>query len=138
MSNLVEHAERELRVVGYTINSEDEMDLSIYYTTMEIVKLFASVGHSGGSASVHTHMINRLLQFQSLTPLTDNPDEWVDQSEFSGTPTWQNKRSSDCFSEDGGQTYYSVDEFRTGWRRRLFGLKGKTYTSEPREKVTHD
>jgi hypothetical protein len=71
MGNLEIHAHRELLAAGYSEGSEDELDRRIYLTTMGIVKLFSQNGHSGGSAAVHTHMINRLLQFKSLTYLAE-------------------------------------------------------------------
>lgn len=132
MSNLMLHAEQELKRAGYTPDADDELDRNIYKETMMIVQHFAACGHSGGSAWAHMGMIQALLSFKPLGPLTDDPDEWMDVSEFMGeTGCWQNRRDGRMFSDDGGKTYYSVDELRTGWRRRLFGRRGKTYTSEP-------
>lgn len=133
MSNLVQHAEQELRALGYSPDSEDELDLNIWTHTLEIVDVFARCGHSGGSAYFHTQVIADLLQFKALTPLTDDPQEWVEHEGVAsdGGSAWQNKRDSRMFSEDGGKTYYSVDELRPrGWRRKVFGRRGKTYTSK--------
>lgn len=132
MSNLVAHAERELNLAGYTIDISDPMELEIYHSTMSIVRSFAAVGHSGSSAFVHTDMIHRLLQFKSLTELTADPGEWMEIEEgFGMVGTSQSLRRPDCFSDDGLKTYYSVDEFRTGWKRRLFGHIGKRYPLKP-------
>lgn len=102
MSNLVDHARRELTLLG-----EDEDTIE---GMCKVVQAFADMGHSGGSASVLIPVLNDLLQYKNLKPLTDDPDEWFDQSESSGYPLWQNKRNSACFSQDGGQTYWIVDE----------------------------
>ena len=52
----------------------------------------------------------RLLKQENLSPLTNNPDEWYDQSEVSGYPLWQSKRNSEAFSNNGGITYYLLSE----------------------------
>lgn len=118
MSNLVRHAERELALAR-----EDEQ---VVAATLEIVAVFARVGHSGTSAHFHRQMIHRLLAFEHLTPLTDNPGEWVEV----GHGMWQNVRNSEAFSEDGGKTYYLLSERR----RRRWPFKGwskPTHTSQP-------
>lgn len=134
-SNLVTHAKRELARAGYTADVTDRMDRDIYVSTMVIVQAFASVGHSGYSAAAHAYMVNQLLQFKSLGPITDNPDEWQKVSLDLEREAWQNVRESSLFSEDGGKTYYDIDEFRRGWRRKLFGLRGKMYTSAPHQLI---
>lgn len=58
--------------------------------------------------------------------------------------TWQNTRSSSCFSEDGGKTYYDINEDQPWWRRwllrRWYRLIGsdrrswmRTHRTEPAE-----
>lgn len=105
MSNLVEHAKRELELIG------EEPDTIEGY--LKVVQAFADMGHSGGSASVAVPVLNELLQFKNLRPLTDDPKEWF----FHDTDTagieggfWQNIRRSSAFSNDGGKTYYDVTE----------------------------
>lgn len=105
MSNLVEHARRELEMLG-----EDKATIEGY---LKVVKAFADMGHSGGSASVAIPVINKLLQYENLKPLTNNAAEWEDQSEMSGYPLWQNTRNPKYFSKDGGRTCWSVDEVDT-------------------------
>lgn len=101
MSNLVDHAKRELEIVG-----EDPETISGF---LRVVQAFADMGHSGGSASVAIPMLNELLQFKNLTPLTNDPEEWFyhDHTMWDGkTGVWQNKRNGEAFSHDGGKTYY--------------------------------
>lgn len=105
MSNLVEHAKRELAIIN------EEQDVVDAY--LKIVEIFAAMGHSGGSASVAVPTIAALLNFQNLAPLTDNPDEWFFHGEeMAGVPNgfWQNKRNSEAFSHDGGKTYYLLSD----------------------------
>src|SRR5574339_1160593 len=98
MSNLVDHARRELEM----INEEPET-IDGY---LKVIQAFADMGHSGGSASIAIPTIHALLQFKNLAPLTDNPDEWV----LVGESMWQNNRNSEAFSNDGGKTYWLLSE----------------------------
>ena len=104
MSNLVKHGRRELELVG-----EEPETIEGY---CRILQAFSDMGHSGGSASVAIPVINRLLQFKNLKPLTDDPDEWNHISEdMAGQPNlWQSKRRADAFSNDGGRTHYLLSE----------------------------
>jgi hypothetical protein len=104
MSNLVDHARRELELLG-----EEPQTVDGY---LKVIQAFADMGHSGGSASVAIPIINQLLQFHNLTALTDNPDEWYFHGEVwgSGGGVWQNKRNGEAFSHDGGKTYYLISE----------------------------
>lgn len=92
-SDLVQHARRELELCGQTVEG------------------FVSYpGHSGGSAFVAREMLHALLGHQALSPLTDDPTEWIDRSEMSGEPWWQNIRDSRAMSHDGGTTYWLIDD----------------------------
>lgn len=99
MSNLVEHAKRELAL----LDNDEEFNESI----IKAVEAFASYGHSGGSASYAIPILTELLQFHNLQPITDNPEEWMEV----GEGVWQNTRRPDAFSNDGGQTYRLNSEF---------------------------
>jgi hypothetical protein len=51
--------------------------------------------------------VQTLLQFKPLSPLTNEPDQWIDRSSLSGErELWQSKRDPDAWSHDGGVTYY--------------------------------
>jgi hypothetical protein len=102
-SNLVDHARRELEIIG-----EEPETIEGY---LKVIQAFADMDHSGGSASIAIPVINELLQFNNLGPLTDNPDEWMAISEEMGFDNaWQSRRRSDAFSHDGGKTYYLLSE----------------------------
>lgn len=103
MSNLVDHARRELVLIG-----EDEW---LTDGLCKVIAAFAEMGHSGSSAAHSTAVLERLLRFQPLAPLTDDPAEWFDHGEeMGGGPLWQNIRDSRAMSTDGGKTYTLVDE----------------------------
>jgi hypothetical protein len=57
------------------------------------------------------HQLTELLQFRPLSPLTPDPDEWLDLTGpvTSGAQLWQNRRDSAVFSINGGKTWYYVD-----------------------------
>lgn len=96
--SLVEHARQELSLLG----NDDDFNECI----INAIKAFASYGHSGGSASVAIPILNDLLQFKNLTPLTNNSSEWNKV----GDESWQSSRNSEAFSKDGGKTYYLLSE----------------------------
>ena len=101
-SNLISHARRELERIG------EEPDTIDWY--LSVVRAFTAFGHSGGSASVMLPVLERLLRFKPLSELTADHTEWIDRSEISGMPWWQNVRDSRAMSHDGGITYWMVHE----------------------------
>jgi hypothetical protein len=102
--SLAEHARRELELCGQYAE-----DPGYSESIIRAVEAFASYGHSGGSAMCAREQLHALLGFKPLSPLTGDPAEWVDHSDMSGTPLWQNKRDPSVFSTDGGKTMYSVE-----------------------------
>lgn len=102
MSNLVTHARRELELLGVEKEMVDHV--------CKVVEAFAEYGHSGGSASWTIHILNELLQFNNLTPLTNDPKEWNNV----GDGVWQSARNSEAFSQDGGKSYYLLSEISEG------------------------
>jgi hypothetical protein len=101
--SLTEHARRELELSGQYAEDPEYSE-----SIIKAIEAFASYGHSGGSAMVAREQLHALLGYKPLSPLTDDPAEWIDQSEVSGTPMWQNKRDPSVFSADGGKTHYTV------------------------------
>lgn len=104
MSNLVDHARRELAA----INEDPEHAAGI----LKVIQAFADMRCSGGQAHVAIEQISELLEFHNLSPLTDNPDEWYFHGPDMAPPNglWQNKRRGEAFSHDGGKTYYLISE----------------------------
>lgn len=101
-SNLIQHAREELKRAG----NDEAFNKSI----LDAIKGFSTFGHSGGSASIAIPMLNALLNYKNLTPLTDDPKEWNNVSDQAGSELWQSRRCADAFSHDGGKTHYFLDE----------------------------
>jgi hypothetical protein len=106
-SNLVKHARTELERIG------EEPTVIDWY--LRIIREYASFGHSGGSAGATAIVLEELLRFRPLGPLTNDPKEWIHHGkEVWGDPNsdgvWQNVRDSRAFSNDGGETYTLVDD----------------------------
>lgn len=112
-SNLVAHAKRELSLAGID-NADSDYGGAIATAVTELVTTFASQRHSGCSAQITIEILNRLLRYETLTPLTDNPGEWQSVSQHFNEPMWQNIRSPKHFSRDGGKTYYDVETNKRG------------------------
>lgn len=99
------HTRRELMLMG---KDEDFIEWAV-----EVVKAYLSFGHSGMSHYTSLSILLKLLKGDNLTKLTDRPDEWRDVSKYTGEPTWQNKRNSKAFSNDGGKTFHLLSETDT-------------------------
>ena len=111
---LVQHARRELALIG-----EDEW---MTEGVVRVVEAFASMGHSGFSAAWCINVLEKLLRFETLSPVTDDPGEWLhhDKAVAGDDTTWQSIRNPAVFSKDGGQNWYHVDDHET------------VHTSEPK------
>lgn len=108
MSNLVDHARRELELCG-----QYKEDPAFAQSLVAAVAAFSTYGHSGGSAGIAIEMIAALLRFENLSPLTNNPEEWIRHTPdmWDGeNHVWQNVRNGEAFSHDGGMTYTLMSE----------------------------
>lgn len=118
MTTNLERIEYELKLAGYKLEPIDENDPSdekyvqrIGNCVYEICKLFAEQGHSGLSANITLQLLDELLvKGNTLSPLTNNPDEWMDVTEMSGYKLHQSKRKFSCFSDDNLNTYYDTND----------------------------
>jgi len=105
MSSLVDYAREELNIAGL-LDQDSDYDGMLGTAALEIVEVFAQQGHSGMSAMMVTGIVEKLMRYEPLTPLTYAPDEWIKHE----NDLWQNKRNPAVFSNDGGQTHYSVND----------------------------
>lgn len=96
--NLFQHAKRELSLLG-----EDEDIIENY---LDIIRVFQDQCHSGWSAGIFIPTLLKLLNFENLTEITNDPIEWVEVAEN----LWQNTRNAKLFSQTGGLTYTSNDD----------------------------
>ncbi len=106
---LLEFARDEMRRAGLYDADCDYGAGEIAQCVEKMVAAFAQFGHSGGSADMTLGVFDRVIRHQTLTPITSDPSEWMDVSDVSGQPMWQNRRSPSVFSKDGGQTWYDLD-----------------------------
>lgn len=100
MSNLLKHAERELKLIGY--DGKDEYNNMAKEAILQLIETFAKQGHSGFSAHYKAKMFHKLAMYEVLSPLTGNDDEWNDVSDISGEMLFQNNRDSRVFKNDDG------------------------------------
>lgn len=108
MSNLIDHARRELELQGMMLEDSDYGG-NAGKAVLELIEVFSKQGHSGGSAHLVAYLFHQLSEYKALGPVTDDPHEWHDHGLLSEN-TWQNLRDSRCFSNDAGLTYFIVDE----------------------------
>ena len=123
IAGLVDHAKKELQLAGLFDRGSD-YGAMVGKAVMELCKCFSGQGHSGFSAGMVLDIFRRLGGYESLTSITDNPKDWNDVSELGGNGSpkmWQSKRNPALFSENGGKTYYDVDD-----KKRL-KTKSKSY-----------
>jgi len=99
---LVDHAKTELDAIGLTYESS-EMNGEMRSCILELVEKFSQQGHSGFSANYTIQAITKLLNYEPLSPLTGEDNEWT---EVAGG-LLQNKRCSRVFKE--GDRAYDID-----------------------------
>ena len=115
MSNLVKHAEREMRAARLYDKDADYGGM-IPDAVMALVKVHSEQGHSGMSHALTLKIFNRVIEYKTLTPITNDPAEWMQIQDEVLAPDqrkdglWQNRRQVSCFSSDGGKTYYDIDD----------------------------
>ena len=127
MSELVKFAENELNLLLTTCEDEEstKMQKVINENILKVVKTFSEAGHTGFTAGYALNIIDRLLRYQPISPLTGNEDEWNDVTDLSGGKTlYQNKRcpfvfkegdraynsEGKIFSDDNGHTWYTCKD----------------------------
>ena len=120
-SNLVAHAKRELEL-AQMLNAEPDEETSeslngynnmMGEAVLELVKVFSKQGHSGFSAGMTLQMFERVASFGTLSPndhsLYHDVSEYYGKDVVPGTHL-QDSRDSKWFSDDGGETWYNVDD----------------------------
>lgn len=102
-SNICKHAIKELKLAGYG-NGEGGPNDWMYQQVIEAIAVFASHGNSGGSAPWEINLVQKLCDWDIISPLRFTDDEW---SQISSDGTCQNRRKSDVFKEPNGSIHYS-------------------------------
>lgn len=103
-SGLERHAERELALLMGDPDGDD-MQRAMNKHLLRMVRTFAREGHSGFSASYAVSVLEKLLRYEPLGPITDDPAEWQEISEEMGRICWQNRRCSHVFKDADGRAY---------------------------------
>lgn len=122
MSNLVEFAKSELAQLG---GEDDNMQKAINKHIIAMVQLFADEGHSGSTAAYTISILEKLLAFKPITPLTGKDEEWFECTDG----LKQNKRCPSVFKDADG-TCYDIDA------KALRQPDGFTYMSHDREPIS--
>ena len=104
MSNLLTHAKEELRRLRDPADGPDEMQDAIEANVLKIVEVFAEAGHSGSSAPYTLGILQKVLAFEPVTPLTGEDDEWVIHDHDDRCYA-QNKRCGRVFKQRDGVAY---------------------------------
>lgn len=110
MGELVDHAITELVKTGL-----DQEQMSAY---VAVIQAFEDMGIKEGERSVAVQAVCDLLNLKTLTPITNDPLEWMllpGSAELSGGEgygIWQNLRDPMMFSNDGGQTHFHLTDVR--------------------------
>lgn len=102
MSNLINHAKRELSLLRST--EPDEMQDAIDAHVLRMVEVFSEAGHSGTSAPYTISILSKILAFEPVTPLKGDESEWNEVS----AGVFQNNRCSTVFRQADrfdGQAY---------------------------------
>lgn len=116
-SNLIAHARRELKLAGWYESDPDGLHPEWWAESLiAAVAEFTHYGHSGGTVGAGIGMLEALLMFKPLSPITSDPVDWIDVHEMmDGRQCWQCARDGRLFSYDRGQTWYSIEDPR--WDR---------------------
>lgn len=103
--DLIEHARRELIIAN--VSSEE---IERYIPVLEIaIKAGFAINEPFNTG---WGLVGRLLAGDTLTPLTDNEDEWdvLLADHPGGIPVWRNIRNPNALSFDAGKTYMLLDD----------------------------
>jgi len=93
-------------------DKDADYDGMIPEAVMSLVEAHSKNGHSGMSHAITIDIFKKVINFKTLTPITSDPEEWMDTSCYCDgkNELWQNKRDPSYFSKDGGKTFYNIDE----------------------------
>lgn len=126
--SLYDHAERELDLMG--LSDDGDMNGVMRKHILRMVKEFAEEGHSGFSASYAIQVLEKLLKFEPITPLSGEDWEWSDVSEISGRTLYQNARCGRVFKDETGAYDIAGKVFWSWMTDKKTGEKFKShYTS---------
>jgi hypothetical protein len=91
-------------------DKDADYDGMIPEAVLALVKAHSEQGHSGGSHGITLAIFNKVINYQTLSPLTSNPDEWMHVGKDHRGECYQSMRHPACFSYDQGKTWYDLDD----------------------------
>ena len=100
----------------------------MYQQVIEAIAVFASHGNSGGSAPWEINLVQKLCDWDIISPLRFTDDEW---SQISSDGTCQNRRKSDVFKEPNGSIHYNGAFSKRPISRYNFDTKEWTDNKKP-------
>lgn len=103
---LSEHARVELLRAG--VFDSDPVQAAALLAIVGVVDALAATGDISGAELAEPLAV--LLRHGTLSELSDDPGEWADRREQTGRRLWQSRRNPDAFSEDGGDTYFLLQQ----------------------------
>lgn len=126
-SNICKYAIKELKLAGYG-NGEGGPNDWMYQQVIEAVAVFASHGNSGSSAPWEINLVQRLCNWDIISPLKFTDDEWC---QISSDGTCQNRRKGDVFKEPDGSIHYNNAFTKRATSRYNFDTKEWTDNKNP-------
>ena len=106
MSNLIEHAKKELELAGM-MSEDSDYNGMLGKAALELIEVFSQQGHSGCSAGMTVSLFRKLADFKPLAPLTLLDDEWNEV----GHETFQNRRNSSVFKDAQVSKAYYISAY---------------------------
>ena len=122
-SNMEFWAEREIEIACKREApdrkpGEWDYGCACYESALKAFRSLCDDGHSGRSINITKHILNRLIEGKSLTPIEDTEDVWSNVSDASGLrgeiENYQCRRMSSLFKyiyADGSVKYRDVERF---------------------------
>lgn len=110
-SNLVHHARFELDRIN-ELGERGAYGGMVGQAALDLIRVLASQGHSGGSVGMTLGLFERLARFDVLSELTAHPGEWREVPEEmrpGAQRTWQSTRKPSVFWREGEATWYDID-----------------------------
>lgn len=106
-SDLLTHAEQEIDILIAIANRYSApIDIEKYTAYLAILSKFEKYILPDDPTDVFLDSLERLLYGEPLSPLTDDPGEWISTS----PGLHRSKRSRNALSRDGGKTYYLLND----------------------------
>lgn len=104
--NIVEFSERELNSILATCQNSSDFNIqkAMNNSILEIVKTFNEQHYSGYTATYCLNILDRLLNYKPITPLTGEDDEW-EAIDFDENIKYQNKRCPQIFKDKNNNTF---------------------------------